>query len=259
MLLQQPAESPYDLRFPFFGFQTRISWTFWIAALVIGYDSASFVDAIFGPESPGRIAMVAIWMGCMALSILIHELGHTLAFRWYGIDSSIVLYYLGGLAIPQGGMFGRRRNYRDEDWQNLIIAAAGPALQIASALLLVGLSMAQGYSVAFLPWPFSLYSPAMELQQFESPLTFALVNFYVWPSLAWGLLNLLPVLPMDGGRIAESIANMLRLPSDVAPWIGVMTAGFMAYYGFTTRNTFLGIFFASLAINNYQMIQMRRW
>ncbi len=159
MLLQTPPETPYDLRFPFFGFQARISWTFWIAALVLGYDSSSFVDMIFGPQSPGRIAMLAIWMVCMALSILIHELGHTLAFRWYGIDSRIELYYMGGLAIPQGRSFSRRGGYRDENLQNLIIAAAGPALQMASALLLIGVCMASGYEVSFLPWPFKLWSP----------------------------------------------------------------------------------------------------
>ncbi len=181
MLLQTPPETPYDLRFPFFGFQARISWTFWIAALVLGYDSSSFVDMIFGPQSPGRIAMLAIWMVCMALSILIHELGHTLAFRWYGIDSSIVLYYMGGLAIPQGRSFAGRGRYRDENLQNLVIAAAGPALQMATALLLVAVCMAKGYAVSFLPWPFDRYAPDLELQQFETPLTFAIVNFYVGP------------------------------------------------------------------------------
>lgn len=259
MLLQTPPETPYDLRFPFFGFQARISWTFWIAAAVLGYDRTSYVDAIYPAQSPGRIAVLLIWMGCMALSILVHELGHTLAFRWYGIDSSIVLYYMGGLAIPHGRSFTRRGRYRDEDLQNLIIAAAGPALQMATALLLVAVCMAKGYTVSFLPWPFYLWSPDMDLRQFETPLTFAIVNFYVLPSLAWGLLNLVPVLPLDGGRIAEAIANMLKLPHDTAPWIGVMTAGYLAFYGFTTHNTFLGIFFASLAVNNYQMTQTGRW
>ncbi len=73
------------------------------------------------------------------------------------------------------------------------------------------------------------------------------------------MLNLLPVWPLDGGRIAEAIANMLRLPHDTAPWLGVMTAGLIAFYGFKTNDTFLAIFFASLAVNNYQMTQTGRW
>ncbi len=150
MLLQTPPETAYDLRFPFFGFQARISWTFWIAAVVLGYESASFVDMIFGPQSPGRIAMLTIWMICMALSILIHELGHT--WRFAGTESTpeSSSNYMGGLAIPQGRSFSRRGGYRDENLQNLIIAAAGPALQMASALLLIGLCMASGYEVSFL-------------------------------------------------------------------------------------------------------------
>ena len=76
MLLQAPDESPYDIRFDLFGFSTRISWTFWLTAAVLGYSLCQFTDMSFAPNSPGAFALLFIWAGCMGLSILIHELGH---------------------------------------------------------------------------------------------------------------------------------------------------------------------------------------
>ena len=101
-MLQAPRETEYDLNFHFLGFAVRISWTFWLGALFIGFHLVQSMDNVFGPLSPGRAALFLLWTGCVFVSILIHELGHALAFRQFGIHSSIVLYHFGGLAIPTG-------------------------------------------------------------------------------------------------------------------------------------------------------------
>ena len=71
------------------------------------------------------------------LSVLIHELGHTLAFRFFGIDSHIVLYWMGGLAIPGGGMgaWNGGRTKRLNPNEQIVVSLAGPA----AGLLLGGL------------------------------------------------------------------------------------------------------------------------
>jgi len=258
MFLQQPADSPYDLRFRFFSFFTRISWTFWIAAVVLGYDFAQFADFKFFQSSPGRFPLLLVWVGAMALSILIHELGHAVAFRRYGMESSIVLYYLGGLAIPTASFRGARSSRSIGSREDLIIAAAGPAFQIGSALIVVLVAWIMGYrvtSLSMMPGPLAELGSVIKGREFESAISFSLVNFYVWPSVAWGILNLLPVLPLDGGRIAKSIIEMQGGHSVTAVWLSVIAAALIALYGFNTGQSFLGILFASLAINNYQSIQ----
>jgi len=257
MFMQQPGESPYDLRFNFAGFYTRISWTFWLMAVVLGYELARGVDDRFVGNSPGVLPLLAIWALCIMVSILIHELGHTVAFRIFGIDSSILLYHFGGLAIPTGGTFGGRSIGRLTSKEDLIISAAGPVFQIGSAILLVFLVAAFGYRVdalAWLPGPLAEWGAGLDGKRIDSAVTFALVNFYVLPSIFWGLLNLLPVLPLDGGRIAQSLIMMNRGDLNHARYLSVIVAIFIAIYAFQSRQTFLGIFFIWMAIDNYQAI-----
>ncbi len=269
MFLQQPTESPYDVRFHMLGFPTRISWTFWLVSVVLGYNFAQFVDRIYarGGNSPGTFALLVLWVACMAASILIHELGHAVAFRRYGLESLIVLYFMGGLAIPtssfRGGQSTRSAFRTMGSREELIVAAAGPAFQIGSALLIVFIAWMLGYrtdALSMLPGPLAELGDFVGGDRFGNAITFALVNFYVWPSICWGVLNLLPVLPLDGGRIAKAIIEMQGGQASTALWISVITAGLIALYGFTAQQTFLGFFFASLAINNYQAIQQgSRW
>ncbi len=254
MMLQQPGESPYDLRFNLLGFSVRIAWTFWLAAVVLGYDLARSIDRLFGETSPGVLPLLLIWAACIMVSILIHELGHTLAFRWYGIDSSILLYHFGGLAIPSGAWWGSRAP-RLRSGEDLVVAAAGPVFQIGSALLLTLGVWAMGYRVSaflFMPGPIARWGATMEGDEIDGAAAFALVNFYVLPSIMWGLLNLLPVLPLDGGRIAQSLVAISGGDPRQALWLGVIASALIAIYAFQSGQVFLAILFVWLGIDNYQ-------
>lgn len=258
MLLQEPTESPYDMRLNLFGFPVRISWTFWLGAVVFGYGLVDGFDRMLGPSSPGRAPLLLLWALCMLASILIHELGHALAFRMYGIHSSIVLYHFGGLAIPIGSSMVGRSAGRLGNWGDLVVAAAGPAIQLVSAGLVIAAVKIAGYQVAIFEWmPAGLHrTPGMlEGNAIDSAGLFAMVSFYIFPSVVWALLNLIPVWPLDGGRIARSLVMMGGGDSSQAIWISLVAAGGMAVYGFRNGNTFLGILFLSLAISNFQMLQ----
>lgn len=257
MFMQQPGESPYDLQFNFAGFQTRISWTFWLMSVVLGYDLARNVDAVFMGTSPGVLPLLAIWALCIMVSIMIHELGHTIAFRLFGIESTILLYHFGGLAIPIGARIGGRSPGRLSSKEDLIIAAAGPAFQIGSAILVTLLAAAFGYRVqmlAWLPGPLADIADRFGGNAIDSAATFALVNFYVLPSIFWGVLNLLPVLPLDGGRIAQSVIMMNGGALHHARYLSVIASVFVAIYAFQSNQMFLGIFFIWMGIDNYQAI-----
>ena len=258
MLLQEPAESQYDLRFSFFGFPVRVSWTFWLGAAVFGWGLVDGIDRMLFESSPGRFPLLLLWGMCMLVSILIHELGHAFAFRMYGIHSSIVLYHFGGLAIPTAAsMPGRsigRLSQRDDLW----IALAGPLAQLASAAAVVAAVKFAGYRLEIFAWmPAGLHRipGVLEGNAIDSAGLFAMVSFYIFPSVLWALLNLIPVWPLDGGRIARSLVLMGGGDTSQALWISLIAAGGMAAYGFRNGQTFLGILFLSLAITNFQMLQ----
>ncbi|MEM9643393.1 MAG: site-2 protease family protein, partial [Planctomycetota bacterium] len=215
MLLQEPPESPYDLRFEMFGFPIRIAWTFWIGAAVFGNALASGLHDFFRQESPGRLPLLLLWAVLLLVSVLIHELGHAFAFRRYGIESKVLLYHFGGLAIPRSSYSSGQFNFapvtRLSPIQDLIIAAAGPFAQIFSALILVLILKAAGYGVTALEWlplGFDRVPWVQDGRRIESVGLYALTLFYLFPSILWALLNLLPVWPLDGGRIARAILQI---------------------------------------------------
>lgn len=264
MLLQEPAESPYDLRFVLFGFPIRIAWSFWIGSLVFGFYLVQGLDRYFAEAGPGIAALYVLWALCLLVSILIHELGHALAFRQNGVESSIVLYHFGGLAIPRESWGSGTSFSRLSAKQDLWIALAGPLLQIASAAVLIGLfklgdyrldQAIDGWVYPWVPLGLGSYIAESDGKMIDSPGLFALLVFYAWPSIVWGLLNLVPVWPLDGGRITRSLILIRGGNTVQSLWISLIAAGLMAAYGLSNDQMFLGILFLSLAITNYQMIQ----
>ncbi len=171
MLLQEPAHSPYDLRFHLLGFPVRVSWTFWIAGVVFGYGLVQGLDQYFREASPGILPMLLLWNLCLLVSILIHELGHALAFRQNGMHASIVLYHFGGLAIPTGSYSPNRNSGRLTPKQDIWISFAGPLAQITSAAILVAAVKAAGYRLtvfAWMPGPFYKIPGVLEGAEIDS-------------------------------------------------------------------------------------------
>ncbi|MDB4624530.1 site-2 protease family protein [Rubripirellula sp.] len=258
MFLQEPAQSPYDLRFNLLGIPIRVSWTFWIAAFVFGYGLARLMDQVLGADSLGLLPMLLVWSACLLVSIIIHELGHSLAFRRYGIESSIVLYHFGGMAIP-----GRSRT-TDHSFgglspeQNIWISLAGPLAQLGSGVLIVVAVKLAGYRLfvfEIMPQVFKLIPSLVEGNAIDSPGLLILITFYIYPSILWALLNLLPVMPLDGGQVMRSVVQLSGGNILQALWVSVIIAGAVGFYGFSNGQTYLGILFLMLGWTNFQAIQ----
>jgi Zn-dependent protease len=149
-----------------FGIDVRLHWTFFLLALLV----------VQVPAEPlSSLLLIVIAFG----SVLLHELGHSLTARRFGIQVlDITFWPLGGMArmseIPE--------EPRVEGW----VAIAGPAVNFAlvalSAPLLIG-SMTLGA-----PEPIT-----------QVLFLFLLVN------LMLGTFNLVPAFPMDGGRILRAL------------------------------------------------------
>jgi len=155
---------------------------FHISSIPVTVHPFFFLTAfLIGPRS-GALAVSVVWVAVVFVGILLHEIGHAVAGRAMGLAPAISLHGFGGLTSWRGGAslsHGRQ----------ILISAAGPAVGIAigGAALIIG--------------------RALPLQ--TQTLCAHLVLDLVWVNLGWGLLNLLPVLPLDGGNIAASAAEML--------------------------------------------------
>ena len=150
------------------------------------------------------IGLLAIFV-----SVLVHELGHAFLSRRYGYPSEIVLYILGGYATAT----------RFSAWKNVKVSAAGPAAGLALfALTYAVLRIFMGQS------PESLVE--------NTDLTFA-INMMLFANLTVSFMNLVPVTPLDGGRIVESLMNRYggRMAAQRTLQIGIIAAGLVVVRG----------------------------
>ena len=247
MLLAEPQETAADLQFDLAGIRIRVSAWFWVAAVLIGWTACQWRA---GNDQRALLQFLVIWVGVVFASIIVHEMGHALAYRRFGQRAHIVLYQFGGLAVPDA--WGRRSYLRP--LERLLVSAAGPFAQLAvAALVSVGLKAA-GYAV-----PFPLEAVGMRLglyagREFASPFVHALFDFLLYVNVFWPLLNLIPVPPLDGGQIVREGLLTLGVSDAhrIAGVIGVVVGGAAAWWGYTHSEPFLGIMFAMLAASCFQ-------
>lgn len=261
---QEPPESQYDLHFHVLGFPTRVAWGFWVAAVVLGWGECNAWDRAFvsrNIDSPGAPILLIIWSFAMFVSILVHELGHALVMRYFGMRSRVVLYHFGGLAIGSGlGSWNGARRGSHDARDSLLIAAAGPAAQLALAAIVYAMGRYLGMWMEIDGWLFqdffSIEPPAVELP--TSVALFALLNALVSPSVFWALLNLLPILPLDGGNI---MLNSLKLSSNTDPHrnahlTSIFFAVLVAIFCFQNGQPMLTMMAVMFAAINWQQLQM---
>ena len=202
-----------------------------------------------------------IWVGVVFLSILVHELGHALTMRHYGQDARIVLYMMGGLAIPESAWGGSRGGRGARPLAQILISAAGPAPA----------SCWRGWSwrwclrgeapCRFFWFMASCRSVAASIPNQANEYGLEFVNSLLWVNIFWGLLNLLPVNPLDGGQIAREMLTASDPWEGMSKslWLSVFVGAAVAVVGFVVlQDRFLGIFFALLAFSNFMAIQNLR-
>jgi Zn-dependent protease len=174
------------------------SWLLVAAFVTISY-SGFLRDEVHGLSAGGAYLLGVGYAVALAASVLAHEIGHTVVSRAVGLPvRRIVVFLLGGVSEIEG----QARRPRDE----FAIAAAGPAV----SLLLAGAC-----------WAASVLPPnATSLQ--------VLLNLLAWSNLIIAVFNVLPGLPLDGGRIVQSVIWMLGKPRQdgviIAAWSGRVVA-----------------------------------
>ncbi len=244
MFLAEPQTTKMDVHFRIGKIPVRVHPLFWALSIVLGMLAISSSGADF-------FVGVALWTAAIFISILVHELGHALVAKAYGWPPRIVLYSMGGLAIYSPTGKSRRAG--------IAIDFAGPGAGFVLGAAILGVVLATGHSVV-LPGlgvtlgsgtPFAAGGGRLEL--------FTMFMLYV--NIFWGLLNLLPIQPLDGGHIARAILEKYR-PHDgwaLALKVGIATGAGIAVLGLVVWDSvFLAAMFGMLAYNNWQQHQQLR-
>jgi Zn-dependent protease len=242
----EPERTRFDLNFHLFGFPVRIHPWFWLASVILG---ANLLDN-------NHLEYFLIWVAVVFVSILVHELGHALAFRFFHTRSHIVLHAFGGLAIPWSALHGRGRR--------ILVSLAGPG----AGFLLFGILFGSNYYFAW-------------ANNFEKPLLIYLYESLIYVNFYWGLVNLLPVWPLDGGQVCGEICSHFspRNGQQISIQISIVVAGVLCLYSlacvihnpqidewlselpswFLPGSLWTAILFGVLAAQSYQLLQNVRW
>lgn len=213
-----------------YGTKIYIHWSFWILALFVFLGNLS---RGFGPAT-AALGFVFSVFGC----VFLHELGHALAARYFGRPTlDITLLPIGGIARIQGG--------RLDPWPDGWIAIAGPIVNFAIALVLW-----LGLFVGALP--------AMDLGKI-SELSWA--QQLLVANLALAIFNLLPLFPLDGGRILRSLLcyfTSREKAIDFSARVGQWGAGLWILFCLWHLD-FIGVIFGVVlfGINSFQRLQSR--
>lgn len=183
---------------------------------------------ILGRRQAPTLVLLLAWIVVMFVGVLMHELGHALTARAFGQVPFITLHGLGGLTSwqPRGDIGPGRR---------AVITLAGP---------LVGIVV--GVPAAVLAALLRDGSSAAVVARFAAEV-----------NLVWGLLNLLPMLPLDGGRIVASLLELAVGPGGAraASAISIVVALALAGLSIWSGDVVLVLFCAFFVYLNVQALR----
>jgi stage IV sporulation protein FB len=217
-----------------FGTDVKIHGTF---LLLLGYFWYQ-AEKEAGVEAAG---LVTIFLLLLFTCILLHEFGHILMARRYGIRTpDVILLPIGGVA--------RLERMPEEPRQELFIALAGP---LVTALIAGGLYAWLHFSGGEPGWPWQA-SPDPNIPQ-----------ALLYANTMLLLFNLVPAFPLDGGRVLRALLSM-QLPhvraTQIAAWIGqgaAVLGGIYAIYQSELLWAVIALFIFSTARNEARAVAVR--
>jgi Zn-dependent protease len=188
-----------------FGIPVYIHWTFLLLPLWVAWTHPA--------NSPIALPVVFVVMALAFTCIVLHEFGHALTARCFGIGTQdVTLYPIGGVA--------RLLRMPEKPLEEILIAVAGPAVNVVIAIVLaIGLLAA----CVWAGWNAVWSSFAGEVGQ-----------WLLFTNVILVLFNMLPVFPMDGGRVLRAMLSWWLghvRGTHVAVVIGTAAAMLMAVFG----------------------------
>ncbi len=208
------------VRFSLFGIPVEVQPWFWLTLALIG--------GINDAGTPEGLMRLLLFVLAGFISVMVHELGHALAGKRFGAPTAITLHAFGGYATFPAGRFTRT--------QDFLVTAAGPAIQ----LVLGGIFLAI--------WKFG--------PEF-APMGARFIRDLTWISIVWAIINLIPVIPLDGGRLMSAILGprQIQLTLKISMVVAIIAAALLLKF---TPSLLFPIFLGFMAYQNWQELQHRR-
>lgn len=208
------------IQFSIFGIPVAVQPFFWLTMALIG--GATRPDTM----TPQGLLNLALFIIAGFISILVHELGHALTIKHYRLPTTITLQAFGGYATYPSGRLSRP--------QSFLVTAAGPAFQLVLALI--------------------AYVLLHRLPPNDG--LFIFLRALLGVSVIWALLNLLPVLPLDGGQLVNAVLGPARIR--ITLWITIVTGVVIGGLGLMMGQFFLAIFFGMFVFQAAQGLKETR-
>ena len=206
-----------SLDFSIGSFPVRVHWSFLLVAVLMGFTYLS---------TP---ILLLSWVAIVLVSVLVHELGHAVAAEHYGMFPSIMLYSMGGMTIH-----GRSKSLTY--LQEILLSLAGPFAGFA----LGGVVYLLAHFLTFIPY-----------------LGLVILSQLLWVNIGWGIINLVPMLPLDGGNVMRSLWHWLFRPYDERTplLISIVIGVLLVIAGLILSQTFLAILAFYITLNNFQALR----
>ena len=201
------------LRFRVIGFPVRIEPLFFV------------IMGVFGLAGGRQGLYVLEWVVVAGSGILVHELGHAVAFRRFGSAAEIVLHGFGGYTT--GAAQPPRRS--------MVVSVAGPLTGFAVGGLAIWLYRRTGSDAEF--------------------VRIALSDL-IFVTIVWGVFNLLPILPLDGGNVVASALEQATGGGGrrAAHLISLVAAAGLAVAGFVFEEPYVAMIAAFFGFQNWQAL-----
>jgi len=207
--------------------------SFRLFSIPIGVHATFLFIALLGATSyPGDYVAIALWTVAAFVSILAHEMGHALVARGFEAKGvNVTLYGLGGVTT-----YSHDRAL--EHWKSFIISAAGSAVGIVL-----------GGAV--------LFAARNGVFDGVGPEARVFINSLFFTSLVWGVLNWIPIVPLDGGHMVQhfiAIFNEKKAPlfSQIITWTAVVLIVPYAWVNGYRFGVFIVIMFAISGFREYR-------
>jgi Zn-dependent protease len=234
--------------FKLFGFPIRLDPSWFIVAILLVWSLSSF----FFPQTYPDLSAVAYWwMGIVAAlglfaSIVLHEVGHSVVARRYGIPiKGITLFIFGGVAELEDEPAHAKAEF--------LVAIAGPLVSVLLVLVFAGLT-ALGQFIGGL-------TPFIGVMSYLATINTIVVIF-----------NLIPAFPLDGGRVLRaglwkawgSLRKATRITSRIGSGFGwfFIALGVLSFFTGTVVGgiwlALIGLFLRGAASMSYQQLLVRQ-
>lgn len=202
----------------------KIQGSFLLMALLLGLNE----------QDPIKLGL---WVAIVLFSVVIHELGHALMGKAFGLVPRIELYGMGGVTSFTGGRAELSTG------KSIAISLAGPFAGFAFAFAVV-VTQLVGLHV-------------------HHPIARHGVSLLLWVNVAWGVFNLLPMLPLDGGNVMRAVLGAItkRRGETIARGISIVIAGGIVLWAIPSRQwwvLYLGALFAFQNVQALRQVGQRR-